>query len=104
MRKSEGKNKSKYFFNQAEPTTAFLDWLRATEDRSQLAFPNPTKVQGDEKMNYEQNNSQQEPQRKNKNRGNFANDPKRAAEAGRKGGMASHGGGRRSNASASASE
>lgn len=55
-------------------------------------------------MNYEQNNSQQEPQRKNKNRGNFANDPKRAAEAGRKGGMASHGGGRRSNASASASE
>lgn len=30
-----------------------------------------------------------------KNRGNFKNDPKRAAEAGRKGGQASRGGGRR---------
>ena len=34
-------------------------------------------------------------QMKNKNGGNFANNPQRAAEAGRKGGQASHGGGRR---------
>jgi general stress protein YciG len=45
------------------------------------------------KNNEQQMN--QTAQMKNKNRGNFANDPKRAAEAGRKGGQASHGGGRR---------
>lgn len=38
---------------------------------------------------------QSEQPQKNKNRGNFANNPQRAAEAGRKGGQASHGGGRR---------
>lgn len=53
-------------------------------------------------MNNEQNSQmEQSADRKHKNAGNFANNPKRAAEAGRKGGQASHGGGRRSNSSSS---
>jgi general stress protein YciG len=43
------------------------------------------------------NNDQNSPNAPtHKNAGNFANDRKRAAEAGRKGGQASRGGGRRS--------
>lgn len=45
-------------------------------------------------MNNDQNNPQSSAT--HKNAGNFANDRKRAAEAGRKGGQASRGGGRRS--------
>jgi len=53
-------------------------------------------------MNYDQNSSKdtqdqsQQQRQKSPNAGNFKNDPARAAEAGRKGGQASHGGGRRS--------
>lgn len=48
-------------------------------------------------MNNEQNMQQES--RQHKNAGNFANDRKRAADAGRKGGQASRGGGRRPNSS-----
>ncbi len=53
-------------------------------------------------MNNDQNTEQSNPS--HKNAGNFANDRKRAAEAGRKGGQASRGGGRRSGVSAEATE
>lgn len=47
-------------------------------------------------MDNRSNNQGQQNQSSN-NRGNFKNDPQRAAEAGRKGGQASHGGGRSRN-------
>ena len=46
--------------------------------------------------NSSQDSNQSQERQKSYNAGNFKNDPKRAAEAGRKGGQASHGGGRRS--------
>jgi hypothetical protein len=47
-------------------------------------------------QNWEQSKeNSQEDRSYSKNRGNFKNDPQRAAEAGRKGGQASRGGGRR---------
>ena len=42
------------------------------------------------------NQGQRSQQNRSNNAGNFKNDPERAREAGRKGGMASRGGGRRS--------